>query len=51
MLDARPQDLGSLDRTKLECGQHAFMYRHGELYADACRRCERACAGLLASLN
>ncbi|WP_457963387.1 four-helix bundle copper-binding protein [Arthrobacter sp. D1-29] len=34
-----------------ECGRHASMHRHCELSAEACRRCERACAELLASLN
>jgi hypothetical protein len=34
-----------------ECGQHASMHRHCAICADACRRCEQACADLLASLG
>lgn len=34
-----------------ECGQHASMHRHCGECAEACRRCEQACAGLLASMG
>lgn len=35
----------------VECGQHALMHRHCEACVEACRRCEQACAELLASLD
>ena len=34
-----------------ECGKHASMHRHCEVCAEACLRCERACAALLTSLD
>ena len=30
-----------------ECQQHAHMHQHCAVCADACRRCEQACAALL----
>ncbi len=52
MLDAYPQDLGSINKEKLvECAQHASMHRPCNVCAEACRRCEQACAELLASLG
>ena len=34
-----------------ECASHAEMHEHCKICAEACRRCERACAELLASLG
>lgn len=34
-----------------ECGQHSEMHEHCKVCADACRRCEQACRGLLAGLE
>lgn len=34
-----------------ECSGHAQMHEHCRICAEACRRCERACADLLASLD
>ena len=34
-----------------ECGQYTSMHRHCEVCAEACLRCEQACAELLASLG
>jgi hypothetical protein len=34
-----------------ECGRRASMHRHCHLCADACRRCEQACADLLLGLR
>ncbi|GHB74912.1 hypothetical protein GCM10010377_76730 [Streptomyces viridiviolaceus] len=31
-----------------ECASHADMHEHCRVCADACRRCEQACNGLLA---
>lgn len=33
-----------------ECEQHADMHEHCRVCADSCRRCEQACANLLATL-
>lgn len=34
-----------------ECEGHAGMHEHCRICADTCRRCEQACADLLASLG
>src|SRR5699024_2251527 len=34
-----------------ECEKHAEMHEHCKVCADACRRCEKACAELLASIG
>ena len=34
-----------------ECGQHANMHEHCCICAEACRRCEQACAQLLGLLG
>jgi len=34
-----------------ECGEHASMHEHCRVCAESCRRCEQACADLLASLG
>ena len=56
MLETYPKDLGAGDRATLkacgdECEQHAQMHEHCRVCAEACRRCERACADLLATLG
>ncbi|WP_258803177.1 four-helix bundle copper-binding protein [Pseudarthrobacter sp. NS4] len=33
-----------------ECEQHAGMHDHCQVCAEACRRCEKACADLMTSL-
>lgn len=34
-----------------ECEQHAQMHEHCRVCAAACRRCEKACADLLAAMG
>ena len=34
-----------------ECEKHADMHEHCKVCADACRRCEQACAELLAAIG
>ena len=34
-----------------DCEQHAGMHDHCRLCAEACRRCEKACADLLAAIG
>lgn len=34
-----------------ECEGHAGMHEHCRVCAEACRRCERACADLLAAMG
>ena len=34
-----------------ECGKHSEMMKHCAICAEACRRCEDACAALLESLS
>lgn len=34
-----------------ECARNAAMHRHCGVCAETCRRCEQACADLLASLG
>lgn len=38
------------ERCGAECGKHADHHDHCRVCADACRRCEQACAELLAAL-
>jgi hypothetical protein len=35
----------------IECEDHAGMHEHCRICAETCRRCERACADLLASIG
>ncbi|HEY4557163.1 MAG TPA: four-helix bundle copper-binding protein, partial [Enteractinococcus sp.] len=34
-----------------ECEKHADMHDHCRICAEACRRCEQACADLLATIS
>jgi hypothetical protein len=40
-----------MEMLECECESHASMHEHCRICADACRRCEAACAALLSDMG